>query len=88
MIEDFGICPENQTVSRIRLTGHGLTAYILTWGAALQDLRIEGYPKPLVVGFETLRDYIDHSQYHGVTAGRVINRIGNATATINGSNTG
>ena len=85
MIDNFGICPENQTVSRIRLTGHGLTAYILTWGAALQDLRIEGYPNPLVVGFETLRDYIDHSQYHGVTAGRVINRIGNATATINGN---
>ena len=85
MIEHFGICPENQTVSRVRLSGHGLTAHILTWGAALQDLRLEGYSDPLVVGFETLRDYIDHSQYHGVTAGRVINRIGGAKATINGT---
>ena len=59
--EDFGICPENQTASRIRLSGHGLAACILTRGATLQDLRIEGHPDPLVVGFETLRDHIDHS---------------------------
>ena len=84
-MEEFGISPENQTVSRIHLSGHGLDAYILTWGATLQDLRLQGYADPLVVGFETLSDYRDHSQHHGVTAGRVINRIGGAKAVISGT---
>ena len=83
-MENFGICPENQTVARIRLSGHGFTAHVLTLGATLQDLRLDGHPDPLVVGFETLDDYIEHSQYHGVTAGRVINRIGGAKVTIEG----
>ena len=83
-MENFGICPENQTVARIRLSGHGFTAHVLTLGATLQDLRLDGHPDPLVVGFETLDDYIEHSQYHGGTAGRVINRIGGAKVTIEG----
>ena len=83
-MEDFGICPENQTVSRIRISGHGLTAHLLTLGATLQDLRLDGHPNSLVVGFERLEDYIEHSQHHGVTAGRVINRIGGASAVIDG----
>ena len=83
MIENFGICPENQTVSRVRLSGHEHGTYSDMGGGA-RDLRLERYSDPLVVGFETLRDYIDHSQYHGVTAGRVINQIGGAKATIKG----
>ena len=34
MMDAFGISPENQTVSRITLAGHGMTASILTWGGA------------------------------------------------------
>ena len=82
MTDIFGISPENQTVSRITLSGHGMTANILTWGATLQELRLDGYEHPLVIGFTTLQDYLDHSQYHGVTAGRVINRIGGSRAII------
>lgn len=82
---NFGISPENQKVSQITLAGHGMTARILTWGATLQDLRLDGYENPLVVGFSDFQDYLDHSQYHGVTAGRVINRIGGARAVIDGA---
>ena len=81
----FGISPENQTVSQITLDGLGMTARILTWGATLQDLRLDGYENPLVIGFSNFQDYLDHSQYHGVTAGRVINRIGGARAIIDGA---
>jgi len=84
MTVSFGNSPENQPVFQITLTGYGLTACILTWGATLQDLRLDGYENPLVIGFATLQDYLDHSQYHGVTAGRVINRIGGARAVIDG----
>ena len=84
MTDIFGISPENQPVSRIALAGHGLTARILTWGATLQDLRLRGYRDPLVVGFTDFQDYLDHSQYHGATAGRVINRIGGARVMIDG----
>ena len=84
MTDIFGISPENQPVSRITLSGYGLTARILTWGATLQDLRLDGYGNPLVVGFADFQDYLDHSQYHGATAGRVINRIGGASVVIDG----
>ena len=84
MTDIFGISPENQTVSRITLAGHGITAKILSWGATLQDLRLDGYDHPVVVGFTTFQDYLDHAQYHGATAGRVINRIGGARAIIDG----
>lgn len=84
MTVNFGISPDNQTVSRITIGGHGMTARILTWGAALQDLRLDGYQNSLVIGFTNFQDYLDHSQYHGVTARRVINRIGGARAIIDG----
>jgi aldose 1-epimerase len=58
----FGISPENQTVSQITLDGLGMTARILTWGATLQDLRLDGYENPLVIGFSNFQDYLDHSQ--------------------------
>jgi aldose 1-epimerase len=84
MTVNFGISPGNQAVSQITIGGHGMTARILTWGATLQDLRLDGYENPLVIGFTNFQDYLDHSQYHGVIAGRVINRLGGARAIIDG----
>ena len=54
-------------------------------GATLQDLRLHGYEKSLVVGFRDFhdfQDYLDHSRYHSLTSRRVINRIWGARAHI------
>ena len=50
--EIFGQAEDGQSVYRVTLTGGGLTANILTWGAILQDLRLEGHQPPLVLGFD------------------------------------
>lgn len=85
MISHFSILPENQDVRAIEIAGGGLHARILSWGASLQDLRLDGHPSPLVLGFQRLEDYLDHSAHHGAIAGPVINRIGGGTAMIDGT---
>ena len=82
--EIFGRLENGEPVERIRLVGGGLTAHVLTWGAVIQDLRLEGHPAPLVLGFEDLAGYLDHSPYFGATPGRCANRIKGGRFSIDG----
>lgn len=82
--EIFGTTPSGETVERVRLEGGGLTAWIMTWGAAIQDLRLRGHSAPLVLGFETFDDYPRHSPYFGATPGRYANRIADGRFSIDG----
>ena len=50
-IEEFGRTADGETVERITLIGGGLMAKVMTWGAVLQDLRLEELNAPLVLGF-------------------------------------
>ncbi|MEE9314794.1 MAG: aldose epimerase family protein [Rhizobiaceae bacterium] len=84
--EIFGATKDGQSVYRVQLTGGGLSASIITWGAALQDLRLDGHKAPLVLGFDNFDDYPAHSPYFGAIPGRVANRIGNAKFKIDGKN--
>jgi len=81
----FGTTSQSEQIVAGEISAFGLRASIINWGATLQDLRLEGYPHPLMLGFTSLQDYIDHSQHHGAIAGRVINRIGGGRAMINGT---
>ncbi|MEP1207589.1 MAG: aldose epimerase family protein [Rhizobiaceae bacterium] len=83
--EIFGQLDDGQSIYRVRLTGGGLSANILTWGAVLQDLRLDGHAPPLVLGFDDFADYPAHSPYFGATVGRVANRIGNARFDVDGT---
>lgn len=80
----FGVMPTGESVERVILTGGGLTASILTFGAVLQDLRLEGHDGPLVLGFDDLGSYLDHSPYFGATPGRCANRIADGRFTLEG----
>jgi aldose 1-epimerase len=84
MQEVFGHTSEGETVHRVELRGGGLTASIMTWGAALQDLRLDGHPHPLVLGFPRFEDYPTHSPYFGATAGRYANRIAEGRFRLDG----
>nr|WP_210333654.1 aldose epimerase family protein [Rhizobium sp. ARZ01] len=77
--------PTGEPVYRITISGGGLTAQVITWGAVIQDLRLAGHPPPLVLGFEKLSDYLAHSPYFGATPGRNSNRIGNGRFEIDGT---
>ena len=78
----FGRLAGNDTVYRYSLSGGGLEAHILGYGATLQDLRLAGHAPPLVLGLTRLADYCRHSPFFGASVGRVANRIGGARARI------
>ncbi len=82
--EPFGWMPDGRKVDRVVIRGGGLTANVLTWGAVVQDLRLEGHPDPLVLGFEDFRFYPVHSPYFGAIAGRYANRIAGGRFSIDG----
>ncbi len=50
--EDFGFTATGEKVERVTISKGGLTAKVITWGAVIQDLRLEGHQPPLVLGFD------------------------------------
>jgi aldose 1-epimerase len=82
MIDEFGTTADGQSVQGITLGAHGLTACILTYGAILQDLRLDGLGDSLTPGSDKLSDYEGKMQYHGAMIGPVANRISGAKARI------
>jgi aldose 1-epimerase len=82
--EIFGRIGEDEAVHRFSIESGGLQARIITWGAAVQDLRLTGHDAPLVLGFDRFEDYPAHSPYMGAIAGRYANRIRDGRFTIQG----
>lgn len=83
----FGMIGED-AISEIELgNAAGATASIITYGAVLRDLVV---PKPgggtqrVVLGLETLEDYLNHSPHFGAIAGRYANRIGHGRFLLEG----
>ncbi|MCI5076285.1 aldose epimerase family protein [Oricola sp.] len=83
-MESFGRLASGETVHRIVLQGGGLSAHVITRGAAIQNLRLDGHAAPLVLGLERLEDYERHSPFFGAIAGRFANRIGGARFMLDG----
>jgi aldose 1-epimerase len=81
IIEHFGNMPDGDTVSRISLSKDGLQAKIITYGASLQDLRLDSHDASLVLGFPEFTPYLDYP-YFGPFVGRVANRIAEARFQI------
>jgi aldose 1-epimerase len=81
--ENFGLTADNESIQRFTLSGGGLCAKFINWGAVLQDLRFEGESNSLVLGLENLEDYLKHSRYFGATAGPYANRIDRGQFRIN-----
>lgn len=82
--EVFGKTAKDETVYRVKITGGGLTAHVMTWGAVIQDLRLEGHQPPLVLGFDKFDDYPKYSSYFGATPGRNSNRITGGRFALDG----
>lgn len=83
--EVFGATADGQQVRRFSISAGGLTAQIMTFGAAVQDLRLAGHDAPLVLGFDRFDDYPGHSPYFGAIAGRYANRIAGGSFMIDGN---
>ena len=65
----------------------GATAKILTWGAVLRDLIVPTPrgPRGVVLGLNTIEDYLAHSPYFGAVPGRYANRIANGRFSLDGA---
>ena len=80
----FGQLPTGQDVRRISISGGGLTAQVLTFGATVQDLRLDGLTHPLVLGSPDLLPYLTDFRYFGAIVGRFANRIARGQFTLDG----
>ncbi|MBV1705564.1 MAG: galactose mutarotase, partial [Hyphomicrobiales bacterium] len=64
----------------------GATAKIIGYGAVIRDLVVPapGGPRRVVLGLDTLDDYLKHSPHFGALAGRCANRIAGGKFTLDG----
>lgn len=84
-IDGFGTAPDGRRVDRITLQNGALRAEILTLGAVLRDLRLEGHAPPLVLGLNTAADYWHSPWFFGAIAGRAANRIAGGDLPLEGA---
>ncbi len=84
MASVFGTLPDGRDVLRLGLRGNGLRIHVLTLGAIVQDLRMEGVDHPLVLSAPQLAPYIGPMAYFGAMVGRFANRIGGAGFSLEG----
>ena len=78
---------EGRPVTCVTLRAGALSCQILNYGGAVRQLLVpdrNGRPVDVVLGFDTLEDYVDHSCYFGALIGPVANRIGGASIDLGG----
>lgn len=83
-ISDFGNLTDGQTVRRIALRRGALQVGVLTLGATLQAVRLDGVAHDLTLGSDRLADYQGDLRYHGVLVAPVVNRFTAARAPLAG----
>lgn len=84
--KEFGTMPDGRVVYRYVLRNSNESeVHILTLGATLHSFIVEdknGKKTDVLLGFDTVEDYLEKSDYQGSTVGPVCNRIGNASFSI------
>ena len=83
-ITSFGTTGAAEPVHRIVIANGGLSAALLTLGVALQDVRLAGVAHSLTVGSPALAPYESAMATCGTIMGPIANRIGGASAVIDG----
>jgi len=83
----FGTMPDGSPVELITLKHGNLSCNIITYGGALQSLKVPdktGQTVDVLLGFDTLEQYMNQDKFFGALVGRYANRIGDARFTLNG----
>lgn len=84
----FGTLPNGESVVAYTLTNEqGTAVTIMTYGGAITSIKTEdsqGEFSDIVLGYDTLEDYVADSSYFGALIGRYANRISNAKFTLDG----
>ena len=80
----FGTTPDGVEIREIAIAAGELSVRVITLGAVIRDVRLAGVAHPLVLGFDRLDDYIEHSPHFGAVVGRSANRIAAGRFSIDG----
>jgi aldose 1-epimerase len=85
----FGTLPDGRPVESVTLTNSkGMAATVIAYGAALQSVIMPdrtGQSADVLLGYDTLQQYLDKGQYFGGTVGRFANRLAGGQFTIDGT---
>jgi aldose 1-epimerase len=84
----FGKTPDGTPVEAFTLRSpRGLEARVITYGAIVQSLQVpdgKGGKVDVVLGFDTLEEYVKDNPYFGCVVGRYANRIAKGRFTLDG----
>ncbi len=85
----FGALSDGRAVEAVTLTNeHGISATILSYGAALQALRLpdrDGRSADVVLGYPSIDGYLRKPEYFGATVGRFANRLAKGRFVLDGT---
>lgn len=84
----FGTTADGREVTCFTISsGNGMQTEVLDYGVTIRTLIVpdkDGNPVDVVLGYDTLEEYVRHDGYFGATIGRFGNRIGKGRFTLNG----
>lgn len=83
----FGTTPQGRQVELLTLDNGQISCRILTLGATLQALKVpdgHGRKTDVVLGYDTLTEYLENDGYLGAVVGRYANRIAAGRFSLNG----
>ncbi|MGP3910419.1 aldose epimerase family protein [Nonomuraea sp. 10N515B] len=78
----FGTLPSGEQVEQVELSSGRLRAEVLTLGCIVRSLEVSG--RNVVLGLDSVEDYLTRSRYFGAVVGRYGNRIANGRFTLDG----
>ena len=84
----FGTMPDGTPVEELILQNGALSCHILTYGGTLRALTVpdkDGKPVDVLLGMDSLEDYLRQDKFYGALVGRFANRIGKAKFTLGGT---
>lgn len=87
-VRAFGTLPDDTPVEAVDLEADGISATVVTLGAALAGLRApdrDGHMGEVLLGFVDMEEKARQPAVSGATVGRYVNRIGNASFKLDGT---
>lgn len=84
--DQFGTTPEGHAAFLYSLEGDGIKVRITNYGGAVTSIVVpdrKGKPGDVVLGYETLAEYVNNPRYLGALIGRFANRIAEGKFTLN-----
>lgn len=86
--EPFGTTPDGTEVTEYTMTNaNGIEMKVITYGGIIRTLKVpdkEGNLEDIVLGFDSLEDYVEENPFFGTIVGRYGNRIAGGTFTLDG----